>query len=158
MALAALTAVVTVFRLQLLWLRATDGTLRQPGVVLEWVVAMLLLLVALRAHRAGISLFRGRRALAFWLIVVLLHAVAVGPQTDGSDGPSAFRINTELLVLAPFGVALAVALSRGLQGLGWIRRRRILPSAERRHQIGIGMVVKPQSCLPGPLIPRAPPA
>jgi hypothetical protein len=156
--LAALTAVVTVFHLQLLWRRVTDGTLGQPGVVLEWAIALLLLLVALRAHRTGISLFRGRRAMAFWLIVLLLHAVAVGPQADASDSPFALRINTELLVLAPFGVALAVVLSAVSRGLGRIRRRRILARADPRHQIRIGMVAGPSCCLPGPLIPRAPPA
>lgn len=80
---AALWAVV-LFHGWLLWQRITDLTLLEPLVALSWGLAALVLVGFVRLRRAGVPLFRGRRALAMWLLVLLLHAGAV-PAIDGQQ-------------------------------------------------------------------------
>src|SRR5512134_2738482 len=70
---AALLAVLHAF---ILWDRVVHGRLSDPGVALRWLGGAALTVALLALRRRGVSLFRGRRALVFWLLVLLLHAGA----------------------------------------------------------------------------------
>ena len=55
----------------LIWQRIVDQTIGEPAVLFRWIAAALLLVVAVWAPS---RLPKGTFGLAFWLIVLLLHA------------------------------------------------------------------------------------
>lgn len=107
------------FHARLLLERLADGTLGDPAVALQWAAAAAVLAWLVRSRRRGASLLAGRRALTFWVLVLLLHAVPAMPggadalQADG--GP--------VLLVAPLGLALAGAAAL----LARLRSRRPRP-------------------------------
>jgi len=138
------------FHLQLLVERLADGSLGHPAVAFQWATGLILLAWLSWLHRRGVSLVSGRRALTFWVLVLLLHAVPAMPgagdalQADG--GP--------VLLVAPLGLALAGAAAL----LARLRRRQLRPAfAGARHRLRD----RPGRAGRGsgrPRIPRAPPA
>jgi hypothetical protein len=98
---------LTVFHALLLAERLRDQSILEPAVALQWAgtVALLGFLVWLR--RQGVPLLRGRAALAFWLLVLLLHLVPATPAT------LADWEHTDLLLALPASgmVSLVVALT-----------------------------------------------
>ncbi|HSD28508.1 MAG TPA: hypothetical protein VLL75_14495 [Vicinamibacteria bacterium] len=143
-------ALLVVLHASILWDRVVQGRLSDPGVALRWLMAAALTVALLALRRRGVSLFWGRRALVFWLLVLLLHAGASVPQDPGE------RLAPEqLLFVVPAAVApvwlllvLFVWLAcRALAGpaVSLARARRDAVPALRR-----GSLVA--------LAPRAPPA
>ena len=83
MAPSVLAAVILVaYHLVLLWHRLADLSLLQPAVALRWIATVALLIGLRRMHAAGLPLVWGRRALAFWLFVLLLHVSFLGPLSE----------------------------------------------------------------------------
>ena len=62
--------------IRLLWLRFAEGSLWSPMVAARWVAAVVLCVTLLLLRRAGIPLFWGRKALVFWVLVLVLHATS----------------------------------------------------------------------------------
>lgn len=95
------------FHALLLLRRFQDQTILEPAIALQWGAAVALLGFLAYLRRQGVSLFRGRAALAFWLLVLLLHLVPGTPSTllDWE--------HTDLLLALPASwiVALALALT-----------------------------------------------
>jgi hypothetical protein len=108
-----LVAVLTGFHLILLGARVADGSVLDPAVAVEWVTGLALLLGLVRLHRLGLSVVRGRNALILWLLVLLLHAVAVAP---GENGSLELRVGQSFLGIVPIGVAIGFVIFR-LAGL-----------------------------------------
>ncbi|MEZ5332273.1 MAG: hypothetical protein R2991_09540 [Thermoanaerobaculia bacterium] len=137
------------FHARLLIERLANGSLARPAVAAQWVAAGTLVAWVWWARRRGISLISGRRALAFWVLVLLLHAVPAMPggaamlQPDGSP----------LLLVAPFGLALAAAaaLLALLVSAHW---RPTLTRARRRPHLPVRPATAGYGCA---LVPRAPP-
>lgn len=73
------SAILVAYHLVLLWQRLTDLSLLQPAVAVRWIVTVGLLIGLRRMQVAGLPLLWGRRALAFWLLVLLLHVSFLGP-------------------------------------------------------------------------------
>lgn len=71
-----LAAGLVVFHVDLFWDRIRDRSILEPLILVQWLFAALLVGVMWHLHRRQVSLFRGRRALAFWLMVLLLHVMA----------------------------------------------------------------------------------
>lgn len=146
----AVTVGLLGFHARLLVGRLANGSLAHPEVALQWGAALVLLAWLWRARRHGISVISGRRALAFWVLVLLLHAVPAMPggaaalQADG--GP--------VLLVAPLGLAVAGAVAL----LARLQRPRSAPAlAGLRHTLWDA----PDRAEIGgrcSLVPRAPPA
>jgi hypothetical protein len=95
-------ALLVVLHASILWDRVAQGRLSDPGVALRWLAAAALTVALLVLRRRGVSLFWGRRALVFWLLVLLLHAGASVPPDPGE------RLAPEqLLFVVPAAVAPA---------------------------------------------------
>lgn len=94
--------------------RLLDGELLEPAVALRWMASVFLVAALLGLRRAGVPLVRGRRALVFWVSVLLLHWSAT-PMAERSLATG------ELLIAAPGAVALATG---AVLLLGAARRRR----------------------------------
>jgi hypothetical protein len=123
----ALTGALAGFHFLLLWRRIQDLSLLQPGVALRWLVAAALLAAMACLTRTGGSLFRGRRALVLWLLVLLLHGGAVAPAHDTvfSVDP---RGGMPWLLALPAG-SLVLSLSRWI--VEKLRNARGAPPAAR---------------------------
>jgi hypothetical protein len=73
------SALLVGFHGLLLWERILDLSIFEPLVALEWTAGILLLVVLRRLRQRDIPLFHGRKAVAFWLLVLLLHFIAAPP-------------------------------------------------------------------------------
>lgn len=109
--LLAFMAVVTAYHLWILAARFADGSVLEPLVAGRWLGSAALAGLILVLRRRGGSLRRGRGALVFWLLVVLLHGVG-GFAADGAlYGPP---VPAETLWLtAPLGLAVTAVFWAG---------------------------------------------
>ena len=110
------TAGLVAFHAALLAGRFADASIEHPGVLAQWVAAVLLGVAAVPLRRQGSSLASGRSALVFWLLVLLLHVgFGTGIALTGEEIGSA----RELLLLLPFAaftLSAATSASRGARG------------------------------------------
>jgi hypothetical protein len=98
-------ASLVLLHVSILWARITQGRLAEPVVALRWVAAAVLLVALLALRRRGVPLLWGRRALVFWLLVLVLHAGTGVPQESSP------RLAPEqLLFVLPAAVAPACLL------------------------------------------------
>ncbi len=111
------TAALVLFHLLLLWQRVLDQTLFEPVPALRWLATLVVVLALYRLHRRGLSLVRGRGALVFWLLVLLLHASFWGPLAEAQTRDDSLSGQALLLALPAIGVSL---------GMVWSAMRRIL--------------------------------
>jgi hypothetical protein len=149
-----LPAGLVILHLHLLLRRLDDLTILRPGVILRWALGLLLVALLLGLRRLGVPLLHGRRALAFWLMVLMLHAGAGAPFETGlpaMPGPD------DLLFVLPLGLTVLLLLAAGLVARGErIPARAPAPPRPRRLA---GFRAPPLH--PGfthGLAPRAPPA
>lgn len=115
-------AILVVYHLVLLWQRLADMSLLQPAVALRWIVTVALLMGLRRMHAAGLPLIWGRRALAFWLFVLLLHVSFLGPLseegTTGGDWGSSASLALVLPAAAPLVLLSTIVLTCWLAAKG----------------------------------------
>lgn len=146
------------FHAILFWERLANSTLFEPVPAIRWLATVALVAVLYRLHRNGISLLRGRGALVFWLLVLLLHVSFWGPLADPSSTGEGWSGPGLLLALPALTIILgstAVPLRRLLA--------RLLGGPKPCDLISFGRQVESQSFaqragfLPS-LACRAPPA
>jgi hypothetical protein len=90
--------------------RVADNSIAEPSVLLRWMGAAALLLVAqLWRRTTGHSILSGRSALVFALLVALLHGGL--PETPGFANSPGLALPSELFVLGLAGLLLAAALA-----------------------------------------------
>ncbi len=106
----ALAAALVLFHLRLLWTRLADGSVFDPVVAARWLMGLALAGLLVGLKRRNVSVLRGRPALVAWLLVMLLHAVALVPGVEAS--PEAER-TAELLLVLPAGLAAAAVIAAG---------------------------------------------
>ena len=127
---ALLTAALVVFHAILFWERVRDLSIFEPLVLLEWLLAVLLLVAIGQLRKRRVSLLRGRQALAFWLLVLLLHLIGAPPAAEW------FEEHSPLLLALPVGRLLVALAHRALKLLP--RRRAARPATpvlwQRRHR------------------------
>jgi hypothetical protein len=142
---------LVLFHAALLWARVSAGRLADPNVGLRWAGAALLIAALIVLRRRGVSLFWGRRALVFWLLVLLLHAGIAAPV------PLTFHADSaKLLFVLPASAApLALAFSLMLARL--LREHDELRPVACRSRTGDGRPATRRGVLLQ-LAPRAPPA
>lgn len=78
-AVRALGALAVLAHVALLWDRFRADELRDPQVAGRWILSAAFVAVAWQLWRIGLISFRGKRALVFWLAVILLHAAFLIP-------------------------------------------------------------------------------
>ena len=82
-------------------------------------------------HRRGLSLFKGRRAVAIWLLAALLH----GPAITGADSTYASPALAEV-VTTLVQIAASAAVGLGLALLGGTLRRLFAPRLVVARAVG----------------------
>lgn len=97
-----------------LFRRVADGTLLEPLVMVQWLVALALVMVVGALRRRGVSVFRGRRAAAFWIVVALMHGVVSLP---GGPGVVGVFDPVPMADALPLGVGLLAGVLVALVGL-----------------------------------------
>jgi hypothetical protein len=70
-------ALLVAFHAWLLWSHLVAGKAFEPGTALRWLVAVGVLVGFRALSRHGLPLVFGRRAVALWLLVILIHCHAV---------------------------------------------------------------------------------
>jgi NADH:ubiquinone oxidoreductase subunit K len=118
-ALLAAGALLALFHFWLFAGQAWDGRLSDPVVLLRWLAAGALVAALVGLHRRGISIVRGRKAVAIWLLAVLLHGPAVARSIEGLGEPAFPGFVATLTQIAAASAAVGLSLA-----LAWIRRRR----------------------------------
>src|SRR5437879_360436 len=123
-AAAALVLPLSALHGWLLWLRISQGRLLEWRVALRWGVGALLLLTLQALRRRGVPLLWGRRALALWVLVLLLHWTAptssAGVQAEGPVPPPILFV----LPASVWPLALAASL---LGATAAARRAHLFP-------------------------------
>lgn len=106
----ALVALVVLYHAFLLWQRVVDLTLLEPMVAARWLATLVLLLALYRLHHRGVSLIWGRKALVFWLLVLLLHVSFYGPLAEGVEAGFDFQRAGLMLALPATVVVVSVVV------------------------------------------------
>jgi hypothetical protein len=126
--LLAAGALLALFHVWLLAGQAWDGQLADPALILRWLFAGALVAALVGLRRQGASIFRGRKAVAIWLLAALLHGPAAARRLDGLGEPALpefVSTFTQLLVVSGAALGLAWALGR-------VRVRRFVAGARAR--------------------------
>lgn len=106
---SVIAAVILVaYHLVLLWHRLTDLSLLQPAVAVRWIVTVGLLIGLRRMQVAGLPLLWGRRALAFWLLVLLLHVSFLGPLSTEASASGDWSTGVGLALVLPAAAPLVL--------------------------------------------------
>lgn len=122
--LIAAGVILVLFHVWLLSNQALAGQLAEPGRLLRWLAAFSLLGALIVLRLRGVSLLRGRKAVAVWLLAVLLH----GPTVADRIGTAGFPAVSE--VAAALGqLAVASAAVAGLRRLVALARARKYPKS-----------------------------
>jgi hypothetical protein len=111
----------------LFWERVRDLSIFEPLVLLEWLLAAFLLVAMLHLRKRGIPLLHGRRALAFWLLVLFLHVMLAPPAVEWLEEHSG------LLLVIPVSGLLAALAPRALRRLSRHASRPVTPGFWRRR-------------------------
>jgi len=101
-------AILVAYHLVLLWQRLADLSLLQPAVALRWIATVALLIGLRRMHAAGLPLIWGRRALAFWLLVLLLHVSFLGPLSEEATAGGDWSTSAGLALVLPAAAPLVL--------------------------------------------------
>jgi hypothetical protein len=113
-ALLAAAALLVLFHAWIFAAQVLNGQLTDASLLFRWLVAggLVAALVALRRH--GISIFRGRRAVAIWVLAALLHGPAAARRLDTVGEPAVPDFVATLTEFATaFGLALTLAAALG---------------------------------------------
>ena len=135
--------------------RALEGQLFAPDVVLRWGTGLVLFAAFVALRRVGVPVFRGRKAAVLWTLVFLLHwHAAVSKPLAPSGHPiipevaeavAVFSAGAVLLAgIALLGAAAASRPDRRERVVGWVAVRPVASSPASGHRL----------CL----APRPPPA
>jgi hypothetical protein len=113
--------------------QAWGGELADLALVGRWAVAGGLLWALWRLGRQGASLFRGRKAVAIWLLAAMLHGPAVAERMDAPGIPALPEVAatlTQLVLGAAFGTALLLLVAIGAARRRPMRRFPPIAAAE----------------------------
>jgi len=146
-----LSAVLVFFHALLLWTRISDLSIFQPLVAIEWIAGVLLLLALRHLRRNGVPLLRGRKALAFWLLVLLVHLIAAPPGVEWLAEPGGLLLALPVTWLLVRAIASAIAL--------WTRHvhQLVTPLVVNRHRGSPPRPASTRSGYPVQLFARPPP-
>ncbi len=156
-----LLAGLVVFHAVLFLERIADASLAHPEVLAQWIGALLLVAGASALRRQGVPLLSGRKALVFWLLVLMLHVgfgngvSTTGDVTGGAGGAG------DVLLLLPLTAFATFSALNGKRVAGALRRLAPPdnPAASGRPVFHYGPCPAASSAGAGPerFSPRPPP-
>ena len=82
--LSAAAALLAAFHVWLFADQIVTGELGDIAVLSRWLIGAGLTAALVNLHRRGLSLVRGRHAVAVWLLAALLHGPALARSVDGA--------------------------------------------------------------------------
>ena len=134
--------------------QASAGELSSPETIAKWLAAAVLAVAIAALRRKGVSLVRGRKAVAVWTLAALLHAPAAGERLATFDTPV---IPEAVATLAQ--VAAAIAPLAGALLLLWLASARTTHTS-RRGLAALPSLARPRQHLLFALdfAPRPPPS
>lgn len=101
--------------------RLRDASIREPEVLLRWLLGAALIGLALAFQRRGHSIVRGRSAIVFWVLALLLH---IGPLPAPALSEAQGALALPLALAASFLIAVLAALTAPLRGRPRLERVR----------------------------------
>lgn len=121
------------FHVWLLWTHIVVGKAFEPRTAVRWLVAVGVLAGFRALSRRGLPLVFGRRAVALWLLVLVIHCHAVwsGDVVTADLGvPETLHALAQLTGTISVLGALAIVLfaTQAVAALDW-RRRRFVPAS-----------------------------
>ncbi len=140
------------------WLLASqylDGQLAEPGLILRWIIAAILVGSLIGLRRQGSGIF-SRKSIAVWVLAALLHGpTVVGHYGDALHGV-ALPESVATVVLQIVAASTTLVLALWLLGALLAERRD-----RRRHFTHLVFSLCPAGALAGsyspPFSPRPPP-
>jgi hypothetical protein len=121
----ASVALLVLFHAWLFGAQLVDGELADAGLLARWAAAGLLTAALWGLRRRGVPLFRGRRAIAIWLLAAVLHGPAALDHLNSPQVP----VPDVIVALAELG---SILIATGLLA-GALRRRFAQPVPARRR-------------------------
>ena len=154
-----LVATMIAFHAVLLWQRVVDLSLFRPVPAIRWLATVALLVGLYRLHRRGMSLIKGRGALVFWLLVLLLHVCFQIPLAAPMESFDGLKGSAGLLLALPaisiiLGLvfpAIRRILARALRGVGLGDLPLIAPLGGNQTYIVRAGLLPTLSCRPPPV-------
>jgi hypothetical protein len=149
----AAVAGLVVLHAAIFWSHLDSGRLMEPLTAGRWLISFCLVGFLVVLRRRGVPLFRGRRALVVWMLVVLLHWTAGAPAQPATiDAPHA----TGILFLLPATAAPLIAAAAALLLIAFSTAQA---AAARRvwDVVPPARIGRTRSCCSRRLVPRAPP-
>ncbi|MGE3843236.1 MAG: hypothetical protein AB7I50_16820 [Vicinamibacterales bacterium] len=114
-------AALLVYHAVLLLLHVWQGRLLEPDTLLRWLLGGLLFAGFVWLRRLDLPLFWGRKAIALWALVALLHAHAVAVPGDGTVADA--RETAAVVLFLTQTVSLG-GFAVGLLLLAWMLRQQ----------------------------------
>lgn len=116
--LTGLALALALFHVWLFAGQAVQGQLGDPALLFRWLAAGLLTAGLIALRRAGAPLFRGRKAVAIWMLAALLHGPALGHRLAALETPALPEIaatfaQAAIAVIVTLGTLLLFGLWRG---------------------------------------------
>lgn len=131
--LLAAGAALALFHAWLFADQAWNGRLADPALILRWLVAGGLVAAMVGLRRQGESIFRGRKAVAIWVLAALLHGPAAAQRIDALGEPALPEfVATLTQLVAASGAMLTLA-----RALGRIRNRRRAAAGTRAARVPV---------------------
>lgn len=129
-AAAVLSGVLVLFHVWLFLDRLWQGQLADAASLLRWAAAGGLTAGLWVLHRRGVSLVRGRKAIAIWVLAALLHAPAMAGEHQAEHTPALAEVVTTVAqILGVLGVGLGLLL------LAVALRRQVTPPLARARAV-----------------------
>ena len=147
---AASVALLVLFHAWLFAAQLLDGRLTDAGLLARWAAAGLLIGALWHLRRRGISLVRGRRATAIWLLAALLHGPAALDRLDSAQLP----IPDAIVALVELG---SILVATGLLGRALRRRFAVLVLGRARMTPAAPVFAACLAASRAHLAPRPPP-
>lgn len=112
----------------LLGAQVLRGELLEPGLLLRWTVAALLVAAFVAVRRRGATLF-GRQVVALWLLAALLHTPALAGHHDPTAMPALPEVVASLMQTAAIAAGFAAVFIFAV--IAWAISRPLLRAAWR---------------------------
>ena len=110
-ALLTAGALLALFHVWLFAGQAWNGHLADPALLLRWLFAGGLVAALVGLRRQGTSIFRGRKAVAIWVLAALLHGPAVARRIDRLGEPA---LPEFVVTLTQLAAASSLVLDAGV--------------------------------------------
>lgn len=132
--LAAAGILLAAFHAWLFLGQIWTGELTDVSLIARWVLAGGLVWGLHRLRRQGASIVWGRRAVALWLLAVLLHGPAVAERTDMLGAPAVPEVIASVVTTTLAAVGIGLVLLFAVLNARRPAITRAAATSRRRHR------------------------